>query len=129
MWNLHRDTSELCYKAETDSQPQRTDPRFPGRVAVREGGMLPEFWLPVHRRQMETWRRSLEEIKMNSSIIFARLMGNRPGWRLRKCAPFSQGQGEGIYPPEGLAFFFSPSAKFQTATAGIRQLSSCVWCR
>ena len=105
MWNLHHDTNELCYKAETDFQPQRTDLRFPGRVAVREGGMLPEFWLPVHWCQMETWRRSLEEIKKNSFIIFARQKGNRPGWSLRKCAP-SLGDRESVYILMKVLLFF-----------------------
>ena len=52
----------------------------PVQKRVREGGMLPKVWLPVHRRgQRETWRQSLEEIEKNSFIIFARQKGYTAG--------------------------------------------------
>ena len=65
---------------QKQTQPQRADMWFPRRVGVREGGMLPKVWLPVHRRgQRETWRQSLEEIEKNSFIIFARQKGYTAG--------------------------------------------------
>ena len=42
MWNLKYHTNEPIYKAETDSQTQRTD-----------------LWLPTRRRVGEEWTRSL----------------------------------------------------------------------
>ena len=65
---------------QRQTQPQRADLWFPRRVGVREGGMLPKVWLPVHRRgQRETWRQSLEEIEKSSFIIFARQKGYTAG--------------------------------------------------
>ena len=48
MWNLKYDTNELIYKAETDSQTQKT-----------------ELWLPMGQGEGEGWNGSLGLVNAN----------------------------------------------------------------
>ena len=43
MWNLKRDTDELTYETETDSQTSRTDLWLPAGWDVEGGGINWEF--------------------------------------------------------------------------------------
>ena len=89
--------------------------------------LLPKSRLSVHLCQIEIQRQSLEEIGREALFLLWGKGKNTTGWHL-KAVPSSLGNWERCYIPVEVFHFIFLLQNFRAASAGIRQLSSWVWC-
>ena len=89
--------------------------------------LLPKSCLTVHQCWIEIQRQSLEEIgRVALFLLWGK--GRTLQASTSKTAPSSLGNWERLYIPMEVFHFIFLLQNFQPAPAGIRQLSSWVWC-